>query len=185
MLGWKAVTPPKEKKASQYCLENPQAECPSPLLPVHLSIHSPDFLSHSTFFFPYVHFLSTGCLPCLLIYDWLYLIMFTIFKQEALGLKYILVNSTIWGFTVCSNILQLVTVHVWLCKYACVNVCMFVCESMCACMHVYACMYACMYIDVCVCSCVYKHTHATMYMWKSEDNSHESVLFCHLVVSQD
>ena len=35
----------------------------------------------------YVYFLSTGCLLCLLTYGWLYLSLFTIFKQKALGLN--------------------------------------------------------------------------------------------------
>ena len=43
--------------------------------------------SYSLCFFSYVHFLSTGCLFCLLTYGWLYLILFTTFKQKSLRLK--------------------------------------------------------------------------------------------------
>ena len=51
-------------------------ECPSFLLPVHLSsLLTP---SHTPrFFFSCVHFLSVGCLLHLVTYGWLYLILFT------------------------------------------------------------------------------------------------------------
>lgn len=44
--------------------------------------------SYSLLFFKesYIHFLSAGCLICLLTYGWLYLVLFTIFKQKALRL---------------------------------------------------------------------------------------------------
>lgn len=67
----------RRKLPSQCYLKSPQTECPSLQLPVHLSIHEPDFLLLSSFF-SYV-------------YSWLLAkpleILFLIFKQKGLEIK--------------------------------------------------------------------------------------------------
>lgn len=56
-----------------------------------------------------------------------------------------------------------------MCMYECMR------ESICACVYEYLC--ACICVRVCACT--------TLYMQKSEDNLHESILFVHHVGPKD
>lgn len=77
---WLSYSLPTSQKESS-TKKTPQAECPSLIFPMCLSIHPLDSLLLSM-----VLFLSTGCLLHLLTYDWLHLLLFKIFKQKVLEL---------------------------------------------------------------------------------------------------
>lgn len=89
MLGWRKQHWPSSSADGCPSSSAPLSHCPSSWMSLPCtSCASLSWLSWLPLTFQeIIHFLPPGCLPLLLTYGWLCLILFTIFKQNALDLK--------------------------------------------------------------------------------------------------